>query len=111
MNYTPTFGWYYVNPYNRTPSWTGVEFFYDFIVGNDGAGPFAREVPECEAEPGDVLQLGHRGGDWYHTPVVTAVHDGRIFVAAHTYDALDRPLSSYYYDRVRFLHIDGVRIP
>ena len=25
MNYTPTFGWYYKNLNDRTPSWTGVE--------------------------------------------------------------------------------------
>lgn len=32
-----------------------------------------------------------------------------ILVAAHTDDALDRPLSTYQYDVARFLHIDGVR--
>ena len=33
-----------------------------------------------------------------------------ILIAAHTYDALDRPLSTYAYEVVRFLHIEGVRI-
>ncbi len=27
MNFTPTFGWYYVNVNNRAPAWTGVRFF------------------------------------------------------------------------------------
>ena len=34
MNYTPTFGWYYRNIDNRSPSWTGVEFLFNFLTGN-----------------------------------------------------------------------------
>lgn len=111
MNYTPTFGWYYVNLNNRSPSWSGVEFLHDFLVGNDGVGPFAKEVSAAEIMPGDLIQLGTEGGDWYHTPVVTAVKSGLILVAAHTFDALDRPLYTYSYDRIRYIHIDGVRSP
>lgn len=54
-------------------------------------------------------QLGTSSGDFYHSPVITAVSP-TILVAAHTFDALDRPLSSYVYDQARFLHIDGVRV-
>ena len=32
MNYTPTFGWYFISLDDRSPSWTGVEFFYNFII-------------------------------------------------------------------------------
>ena len=32
MNYTPTFGWYYISLDNRSPSWTGVDYFYNFII-------------------------------------------------------------------------------
>ena len=42
--------------------------------------------------------------------MITAVAP-RILVAAHSYDALDRPLSSYDADVLRFLHIEGVRAP
>ena len=33
MNYTPVTGWYYVSPNNRSASWTGVEFFANFLIG------------------------------------------------------------------------------
>ena len=32
MNYTPTFGWYYRSLDDRSPSWTGVEFFFNFSL-------------------------------------------------------------------------------
>ena len=108
MNYTPTFGWYYISSANRTASWTGVEFLYNFLVNNESVGPFAREVSEEEALPGDIIQLGSRNGDFYHTPVITSVTP-RILVAAHSDDALDRPLDTYRFAKVRFLHIEGVR--
>lgn len=28
----------------------------------------------------------------------------------HTFDALDRPLSSYVYATERFIHIEGIRV-
>ena len=108
MNFTPVFGWYYRSVNDRTASWTGVEFLYDFLVNNQGLGPYAHLVPLKKAEPGDIVQLGTEGG-FYHSPVITAVTP-TIMVAAHTYDALDRPLSSYIYEIVRFIHIEGVRV-
>lgn len=109
MNFTPVFGWYYRSSYDRSASWSGVNYLYNFLVNNQGIGPYARVVPQKEAEPGDVVQLGTESGDFYHSPVITAVTP-TILVAAHTYDALDRPLSSYVYEMARFLHIEGVRI-
>lgn len=108
MNYTPETGWFYRSVSDRTPSWTGVEFLYEFLVNNRSVGPFAHEVPENEAEPGDIVQLGSADGDFYHSPVIIAVVP-TILVAAHTYDVLDKPLFSYNYDVARFIHIDGVR--
>ena len=32
MNFTPTFGWYFISSEDRSPSWTGVEFLYNFLV-------------------------------------------------------------------------------
>lgn len=109
MNPTRVFGWYYYTSSNRTASWTGVQYLYNFLVNNKSVGPYAREVPKEEVQIGDIVQLGTEEGRFYHSPVVveTSVHE--IFVAAHTYDAYMRPLSSYLYDRVRFLHIEGVR--
>lgn len=108
MNFTPDTGWYYRSLADRAAAWTGVEFLYRFLVTNQSAGPYGHEVSPREVRPGDLVQLGRSNGHFYHTPVVTAVTP-RILVAAHTYDALDKPLSSYFYDTARFLHIDGVR--
>lgn len=109
MNYTPTFGWYYRSSYDRSPSWSGVEYLYNFLINNKSVGPYAHVVAQHEAQPGDIVQLGTAYGDFYHSPVITAVNP-TILVAAHTFDALDRPLSSYDYAKARFLHIDGVRV-
>lgn len=109
MNYTPVFGWYYIDLNRRAPAWTGVEYFYRFLTENTGMGPFAKEVELSELLIGDFVQLGRATGDFYHTPVVTAVKNGKIYVAAHTYDAFDRPLSSYVFEKARGIHITGVR--
>lgn len=110
MNFTPVFGWYYIDSDSRTASWTGVEFFYNFMVGNMGVGPYATEVSENEIQIGDVIQLENGSGDFYHTLFIVGFDEGgEILVAAHSDDALDRPLSSYNYANARFLHIEGVR--
>ena len=108
MNFTPIMGWYYRSSYDRSASWSGVEYLYHFLINNKSVGPYAHRVPQEEALPGDIVQLGTASGDFYHLPVITAVTP-EILVAAHTYDSLDRPLSTYQYGMARFLHIDGVR--
>ena len=108
MNYTRDTGWYYHSSYDRAAAWTGVEYLYRFLVNNKSVGPYAHEVSQKEALPGDIVQLGTFGGRFYHSPVITAVTP-RILIAAHTYDALDRPLRLFDYDVARFIHIDGVR--
>lgn len=108
MNYTPVMGWFYLSLQKRTPSWSGVEYLYNFLTNNKSIGPYAHVVSQAEALPGDIVQLGTDSGDFYHSPVITAITP-TILVAAHSDDALDRPLSSYHYDNLRFLHIDGVR--
>ena len=107
MNFTPVTGWFYRSANHRTASWTGVEYLYRFLVNNRSVGPRAREVAREAVLPGDLVQLGDGGGEFYHCPVITAVHP-EILVAAHSFDALDRPLDSYVFERVRFLHIEGV---
>lgn len=109
MNFTPVFGWFYRSVNDRTSSWTGVQYLYNFLTGNESAGPFAEEVPLNRLEVGDIVQLGRETGDFYHSPVVVNVLNGKIFVAAHTYDAYNRSLSSYTYERARGIHILGVR--
>lgn len=57
MNFTPTFGWYYISINNRAPAWTGVEYLFNFLTGNDAEGPFAEETALNKLEVGDIVQL------------------------------------------------------
>ena len=109
MNFTPVTGWYYLSEAERTASWTGVAFFAQFLIGNTGTGPFAAETDGASLLLGDVIQLGKADGTFYHTLIVTGFRPDGYLVCAHTDDALDRPLSTYAYERARFLHIEGVR--
>ena len=108
MNYTPTLGWYYNSSSDRSPSWTGVEYLYRFLVKNRYVGPYGAVTDEGGVQPGDIVQLGNRNG-YYHSPVIVAVEGGHILVAAHSYDAYMRPLDSYVYEQARFIHIQGAR--
>ncbi len=100
-------GWYYETGYRRTPSWTDVDLLYNFLVGNRGVGPHARLITAAQAMPGDLVQLGHANGDFYHSPVIVAVAPDEIYVAAHSSDEWMRPLSDYDRERTRFLRIEG----
>ena len=95
MNYTPVMGWFYLSLQKRTPSWSGVEYLYNFLISNKSVGPYAHVVSQAEALPGDIVQLGTASGDFYHSPVITAISP-IILVAAHSDNALDRPLYTYY---------------
>ena len=114
MNFTPLYGWFYRTANDRTPSWTGVQYLYDFLTRNLGAGPFATEVSLSQLEPGDVVQLAIDREDRYqHTPVVVRI-DGEpsltnVLIAAHSNDVDYRPLSTYNIRKIRCLHIEGVR--
>lgn len=117
MNYTRDFGWYYRSIEDRAPAWTGVSAFYnfltqapDFLAANGGVGPFGREVSTEEVLVGDVIQLANEEGRYYHTVIVTGFDAGDILISAHSNDALDRPLSTYNYAALRYLHIDGIAV-
>ena len=108
MNFAPTFGWYYRSLNDRAPAWTGVQYLYNFLIKNRSAGPFASVAAQSEVQPGDLVQLAREDGTFYHTPVITATAPV-ILVAAHDVDSLDRPLDTYSFASLRFLHIEGVR--
>ncbi len=109
MNYTPVFGWYYVSVNMRAPAWTGVNELYRFLTQNTGVGPRAREVELNEIELADLIQLDFTGdGTFDHTPIVVDVGERTpetVLVAAHSYPAYRRPLSTYNYQAIRCLHI------
>lgn len=114
MNYTPIYGWYYLSGQNRSASWTGVDFLYDFLIKNEGVGPFAEIVDVKEAQPGDIAQLSFHGGDHFnHSPVIIQTGNpasiDNILIAAHTDDQDYYALSNYNWVNIRFIHILGVR--
>lgn len=114
MNYTPTYGWYYVSLNARAPAWTGVPFLYNFLTRDSGGpGPFGRDVAVEQVEPGDLVQLLFQGDIFKHTPVIVRTGNppslGNILVAAHTYDADYKPVLSYTFQEIRFIHMEGVR--
>jgi hypothetical protein len=114
MNYTPTFGWYYINIYNRAPAWTGVNNIYDFLISNKGVGPFAELVDMKDADIGDIVQLSFGGGNHYnHSPVIVDIKSpvtyDNILVAAHTDDQDNYRLTGYEWVDIRFIHVLGVR--
>ena len=116
MNFTPVYGWYYINANNKAPAWTGVEYFYDFMTRSEETqGPVAEVSSISQLLPGDVVQLSFTGEIWNHSPVVVrllrqpAMQPADVLIAAHSYDADDRPLNTYDYVGIRFLHFTGVR--
>ncbi|MCC8183058.1 MAG: amidase domain-containing protein [Clostridiales bacterium] len=114
MNFTPVFGWYYRSVNDRAPSWTGVIYFYNFLVRTeDNTGPFAIETGLSECLPGDFVQLSFDGVAFGHTPVIVEIGTpptlDNTLVAAHTNDADYRPLSTYDFRLARYLHILGAR--
>ncbi len=110
MNYKPTFGWYYISLEDRAPSWTGVDFFYNFMTDNKDVGPYGKEATRDELELGDVIQLAKNDEGFYHTLLVVGFEGEDILVAAQTDDAYARPLSTYTYNYSRYIKILGVRV-
>lgn len=113
MNYTPTYGWYYRNANQKAPAWTGVEYFYNFLTRQPpfGQGPVGMEATISQIEPGDFVQLQFRPQVFSHTPIIVSIGQPvtleNILVAAHSYDADYRPLSTYSVMGYRFIHILG----
>lgn len=116
MNFTPVYGWFYINANYKAPAWTGVPYLYNFLTrGKCTPGPFGVETGIEEVQPGDLVQLSFSGNEFAHTPVIVAVGSpptpDNVLVAAHTYDADFRPISSYPALSMRFIHILGVYPP
>lgn len=113
MNFTPVFGWYYIDANQKSPSWTGVEYFYNFMVRNESSpGPFGVNSTLEEVEPGDFVQLRFQEKEIFgHTPIIVATGEPptleNTLIAAHSYDADYRPLSTYFVEEMRFIHILG----
>lgn len=103
-------GWYYENLNSRSYSWTGVNELYNYLTTNESENsPRAREVSIEDIGLGDIVQLDIYGTTFHHTCIVTKIGSpinlDNIFVTCHTYNALDRRLSSYNIRRIRFLQM------
>lgn len=116
MNFTPTYGWYYIDANQKAPAWTGVEYLWNFLTRrNISVGPVGAACDLDELRPGDILQLSFDGQRFQHSPVVVSTGfpatPETVLLAAHSYDADNRPLSTYDYQKVRYLHITGTIRP
>lgn len=114
MNYNLENGWFYKNGYDKSPSWSGVEFLYKFLIQNKSYGPHAKEVEKSNIQPGDIIQLSFSGNKFEHSLFVTDINEpynlNNIFVAAHTYDTIGKKVSAYNFSKIRFIHIINIGI-
>lgn len=107
MNYKKTYGWYYINGNDKSPSWTGVEFLYNFLISNVGVGPKGEETTINNLKIGDVVQLSFDGSTFGHNLIVIKNGDNvyNTLIAAHTYDTFGKSISEYGYEKYRCIHI------
>lgn len=113
MNYTKDIGWYYIDANDKSPSWTGVKFFNNFMTQNNGIGPFGETTDLKNLELGDTIQFLNRRGELYHTVILTGitrtVRGKRYYVCANSRDAYQKNLNSYNFYGLSCIHILGVR--
>lgn len=113
MNYSKQNGWYYINGNNKSPSWSGVEFLYNFLTTNKLVGPYGKEVSKNEIEIGDIAQLSFNGTSFGHTLLITKIVNksalNQIFISSHTFDSFNKRIAEYDFEKIRFVHIEGVR--
>ena len=114
MNYDKINGWYYINGYEKSPSWSGVEFLYNFLVKNIGIGPRGKDVVQNRIEIGDLVQLSFSGIKFEHSLIITRIDDvndlNKIFTSSHTFDSLNKKISEYSFSKIRFVHINDIGI-
>ena len=114
MNYTPVMGWYFISLNNRAPAWTGVQFLYNFLTSNKGAGPYGAMLPLDQAMLADVIQLSPDGYKFTHSLFIVALGDppapDNIRITTHTRDSDYRLLNTYTYSKLRLIHIQGARL-
>lgn len=111
MNYNLENGWFYNNGYDKSPSWSGVEFLYRFLIKNKSYGPRGKAVSQSEVKPGDIAQLSFDGNTFVHSLFIIDVSGpslNNIAVATHTYDVLGKKIGEYDFEKVRFVHIEDV---
>lgn len=112
MNYSKQNGWYYIDGNRKSPSWTGVEFLYNFLITNKSVGPFGKISNINEIQNGDIAQLSFDGNTYSHSLIILDINQrnlNQIYIASHTYDSYYKPIAEYNYSKIRFVHIENVR--
>ena len=104
MNYRG-YGWYYQNANEKSPSWTGVEFLYNFLVNNKFEGPKGIMIEKNDLEIGDIIQLSFSNNIFGHSLIVTKLEASNVYICAHTIDSKNRNLNTYKYEKARFIKI------
>lgn len=113
MNYSKQNGWYYINGNNKSPSWSGVEYLYNFLTTNKLVGPYGKEVNQQEIEIGDIAQLSFNGLNFGHTLIITKIENrlnlNQIYISSHTFDSFDKRINEYNFEKIRFIHIEKIK--
>ena len=107
MNYNKTNGWYYINGNDKSPSWTGVEFLFEFLTSNKSAGPRGKVADIDELKIGDVVQLSFDGIKFSHSLIVikNGTNVFNTLIAAHTYDVFGKSVAEYGFEKYRCVSI------
>ena len=107
MNYSKNNGWYYINGNNKSPSWTGVEFLYKFLINNKSNGPYGSETTIDKLDIGDIIQLNFDGNKYSHSLVIiqNSKNIEDTLVATHTFDTFGKRVSDYNFYNYRCIHI------
>ena len=108
MNYNKINGWYYINGNDKSPSWTGVEFLYDFLINNKGIGPHGEIAEIDNLQIGDVIQLSFDRETYGHSLIVvrSGINSETTLIAAHSFDVFGKKISEYSYEKYRCIHIE-----
>ena len=101
------------NKSGRSPSWTGVTFFYDYAKANEGYGLCAEvDINPFYAEAGDIGQVGYNN-IYKHTVVIIGNikdNNGKItdlLINSNSLNLENYPLSGYVYPNKRVIKILG----
>lgn len=113
MNYSTNNGWYYIDGNRKSPSWSGVDFLYKFLTNNKSVGPYGKNVNQEEIQVGDIAQISFDGENYVHSLVIVKIENinslNGIYIASHTFDSYNKKISEYALEKIRFVHIEGVR--
>ena len=113
QNYDYPFGWFYKNINNRSPSFSGVEYLYNFLTRIDFTrGPFAKVVNIQDTQLGDIIQFKQTEPKFTHSLIITKLNANdptNPYVTTNSYDVENKPLNAYWFTQARALNIVGSR--